>query len=147
MCSENGHYPKLPDGCKGLQPLALVLQSATLLSQFRSCSFDFLAAQFSAQVLEWYDKYGRKTLPWQIGKTPYKVWLSEVMLQQTQVATVIPYFERFMARFPTVIDLANAPLDESCICGPASATTPGRVIYIRRRSSGQPARRRIPADL
>ncbi|MDI9754108.1 A/G-specific adenine glycosylase, partial [Acinetobacter baumannii] len=45
-------------------------------------------------------------------KTPYKVWLSEVMLQQTQVATVIPYFERFMARFPTVADLAAAPLDE-----------------------------------
>lgn len=72
----------------------------------------FLATQFSAQVLDWYDKYGRKTLPWQIDKTPYKVWLSEVMLQQTQVATVIPYFERFMARFPTVTDLANAPLDE-----------------------------------
>ena len=70
------------------------------------------ASQFSAQVLSWYDKYGRKTLPWQIDKTPYKVWLSEVMLQQTQVATVIPYFERFMARFPTVTDLAHAPLDE-----------------------------------
>ena len=70
------------------------------------------ATQFSAQVLDWYDKYGRKTLPWQIEKTPYKVWLSEVMLQQTQVATVIPYFERFMARFPTITDLANAPLDE-----------------------------------
>ena len=70
------------------------------------------ASQFSAQVLDWYDKYGRKTLPWQIDKTPYKVWLSEVMLQQTQVATVIPYFERFMVRFPTVTDLANAPLDE-----------------------------------
>jgi len=70
------------------------------------------ASQFSTQVLDWYDKYGRKTLPWQIEKTPYKVWLSEVMLQQTQVATVIPYFERFMARFPTVTDLANAPLDE-----------------------------------
>lgn len=51
------------------------------------------ASQFSAQVLDWYDKYGRKTLPWQIEKTPYKVWLSEVMLQQTQVATVIPYFD------------------------------------------------------
>lgn len=68
--------------------------------------------QFSRQVLDWYDKYGRKTLPWQQEKTPYKVWLSEVMLQQTQVTTVIPYFERFMARFPTVTDLANAPLDE-----------------------------------
>ncbi|MDV7022731.1 A/G-specific adenine glycosylase [Atlantibacter subterranea] len=70
------------------------------------------AQQFSHQVLDWYDKYGRKTLPWQIEKTPYKVWLSEVMLQQTQVATVIPYFTRFMARFPGVTDLANAPLDE-----------------------------------
>lgn len=70
------------------------------------------AAQFSQQVLVWYQRFGRKTLPWQLEKTPYKVWLSEVMLQQTQVATVIPYFERFMSRFPTVTDLAAAPLDE-----------------------------------
>ncbi len=67
---------------------------------------------FSQSILNWYDKYGRKTLPWQQAKTPYKVWLSEVMLQQTQVATVIPYFERFMAKFPTVVDLANADQDE-----------------------------------
>ncbi|QHA88046.1 A/G-specific adenine glycosylase [Serratia rhizosphaerae] len=70
------------------------------------------ARQFSHQVLEWYQRYGRKTLPWQLDKTPYQVWLSEVMLQQTQVATVIPYFQRFMARFPTVSQLAAAPLDE-----------------------------------
>ncbi|QKJ88582.1 Adenine DNA glycosylase [Paramixta manurensis] len=70
------------------------------------------AQQFAQQVLDWYQRFGRKTLPWQQEKTPYKVWLSEVMLQQTQVATVIPYFERFMARFPTVADLAAAPLDE-----------------------------------
>ncbi|GAB7259041.1 hypothetical protein DaDZ19_07060 [Dickeya ananatis] len=70
------------------------------------------AQQFAQQVLEWYERYGRKTLPWQLGKTPYKVWLSEVMLQQTQVTTVIPYFERFMARFPTVRELAAAPLDD-----------------------------------
>ncbi|KGT93856.1 adenine glycosylase [Erwinia typographi] len=70
------------------------------------------AAQFSRQVLDWYQRFGRKTLPWQLEKTPYKVWLSEVMLQQTQVATVIPYFERFMARFPEITDLAAAPLDE-----------------------------------
>ncbi|MDN5679110.1 MAG: A/G-specific adenine glycosylase [Ewingella sp.] len=68
--------------------------------------------QFAPAVLEWYQRFGRKTLPWQLEKTPYKVWLSEVMLQQTQVATVIPYFERFMARFPTVSDLAAAPQDE-----------------------------------
>lgn len=73
---------------------------------------DHASVSIFSQVLDWYDKYGRKTLPRQIDKTPYKVWLSEVMLQQTQVTTVIPYFERFMAHFPTVTDLANAPLDE-----------------------------------
>ncbi|KZN56125.1 adenine DNA glycosylase [Pseudoalteromonas luteoviolacea CPMOR-2] len=67
---------------------------------------------FATQVVDWYHLHGRKTLPWQIDKTPYKVWVSEVMLQQTQVVTVIPYFERFMSRFPTVIDLANAEEDE-----------------------------------
>ncbi|MDF2777771.1 MAG: adenine glycosylase [Enterobacteriaceae bacterium] len=96
----------------GLQPGAAVLQSGPLIMQFGTPALTMHASQFSAQVLEWYDKYGRKTLPWQIEKTPYKVWLSEVMLQQTQVATVIPYFERFMARFPTVTDLAHAPIDE-----------------------------------
>ncbi|MGQ0286582.1 A/G-specific adenine glycosylase [Pasteurellaceae bacterium 22721_9_1] len=69
-------------------------------------------APFAQSVLNWYHQFGRKHLPWQQNKTLYGVWLSEVMLQQTQVATVIPYFERFMARFPTVSDLANAPLDE-----------------------------------
>lgn len=67
---------------------------------------------FSKQALVWFDDHGRKTLPWQQNVTPYKVWISEIMLQQTQVATVIPYFERFMVRFPTVEDLAAAPIDE-----------------------------------
>ncbi len=67
---------------------------------------------FSDEVLKWYRQYGRKNLPWQQNKTLYTVWLSEVMLQQTQVATVIPYFECFIARFPTVVDLANADIDE-----------------------------------
>jgi len=67
---------------------------------------------FSNQILDWYDKHGRKTLPWQIEKTPYHVWLSEVMLQQTQVVTVIPYFTRFITRFPAVTDLAKAPVDD-----------------------------------
>jgi len=67
---------------------------------------------FSTQVLAWYDKNGRKHLPWQQEVTAYKVWLSEVMLQQTQVTTVIPYFERFISRFPTVTKLAKAPQDE-----------------------------------
>lgn len=67
---------------------------------------------FAKKVLEWFAVYGRKHLPWQQNKTLYRVWLSEVMLQQTQVATVIPYFERFIERFPTVVDLANADIDE-----------------------------------
>jgi len=67
---------------------------------------------FSEQVLAWYDINGRKHLPWQQDVSPYKVWLSEVMLQQTQVTTVIPYFETFMQRFPDISSLANAPQDE-----------------------------------
>ncbi|WP_417614307.1 A/G-specific adenine glycosylase [Oceanisphaera sp.] len=67
---------------------------------------------FAQRVLAWYEQHGRKTLPWQQQKTPYRVWVSEIMLQQTQVATVIPYYERFMARFPDVVSLANAESDE-----------------------------------
>jgi A/G-specific adenine glycosylase len=68
--------------------------------------------KFQQAVLAWYHTHGRKHLPWQQKINPYRVWLSEIMLQQTQVETVIPYFERFTARFPTVGDLACAPLDE-----------------------------------
>ncbi|MCL9780890.1 A/G-specific adenine glycosylase [Vibrio sp. S4M6] len=67
---------------------------------------------FASAILNWYDAYGRKNLPWQQNKTAYSVWLSEIMLQQTQVTTVIPYFERFLQRFPSVIDLADAHQDE-----------------------------------
>ena len=70
------------------------------------------AEQFAAELLRWFDRHGRKHLPWQQNPTPYRVWVSEVMLQQTQVAAVIPYYERFMARFPTVASLAAAPEDE-----------------------------------
>ena len=68
-------------------------------------------ADFAGRVLAWFDRHGRKDLPWQQQATAYRVWVSEVMLQQTQVATVVPYYERFMARFPTVTALADAPLD------------------------------------
>jgi A/G-specific adenine glycosylase len=64
------------------------------------------------QLLAWHARYGRHDLPWQRERTPYRVWVSEVMLQQTQVATVIPYYERFLQRFPDVARLAAAPLDE-----------------------------------
>ncbi len=68
--------------------------------------------QFSYPLLEWFDLYGRKNLPWQHPKDAYRTWISEVMLQQTQVQTVIPYFNRFMERFPTVKHLAQASDDE-----------------------------------
>lgn len=64
----------------------------------------------SARLLRWYDRHGRKDLPWKSGNG-YHVWLSEIMLQQTQVATVIPYFKRFTARFPTIRALARADMD------------------------------------
>ncbi|PIE00234.1 MAG: A/G-specific adenine glycosylase [Thiothrix nivea] len=67
---------------------------------------------FANRVLNWYDQHGRKHLPWQQNPTPYRVWVSEIMLQQTQVATVIPYYERFMHRFPDVLTLADAEQDE-----------------------------------
>ena len=67
---------------------------------------------FAQRVLKWYDTHGRKHLPWQQDITPYKVWVSEIMLQQTQVTTVIPYFERFMRAFPTVEALAEAQQDD-----------------------------------
>jgi A/G-specific adenine glycosylase len=70
-----------------------------------------LTQTFSSQVLSWFQQYGRKHLPWQKNVTPYRVWVSEIMLQQTQVTTVIPYFERFMTTFPTVQDLAAAQQD------------------------------------
>ncbi|MSR15357.1 MAG: adenine DNA glycosylase [Gammaproteobacteria bacterium] len=67
---------------------------------------------FSERLLAWFDQWGRHDLPWQGADSPYPVWISEIMLQQTQVGTVIPYFERFIARFPHCASLASAPLDE-----------------------------------
>lgn len=67
---------------------------------------------FSERLLAWYDQHGRKSLPWHRYQTAYPIWLSEIMLQQTQVTTVIPYFERFIATFPNVESLADAPIDD-----------------------------------
>jgi len=67
---------------------------------------------FACLILDWFDHSGRKDLPWQQQPSPYRVWVSEIMLQQTQVATVIPYFERFVDRFPDVGALAAASEDE-----------------------------------
>ena len=68
--------------------------------------------QFNGAVLAWYDQHGRKDLPWQQGITPYRVWVSEIMLQQTQVSTVLGYFDRFMEALPSVQALAAAAEDE-----------------------------------
>jgi A/G-specific adenine glycosylase len=67
---------------------------------------------FAEALLGWFDVSGRHDLPWQHPRTPYRVWLSEIMLQQTQVRVVVPYFERFVAALPDVTALANAPLDD-----------------------------------
>ncbi|WP_049456411.1 A/G-specific adenine glycosylase [Stenotrophomonas maltophilia] len=66
---------------------------------------------FVRRLLHWFDGHGRHDLPWQHPRSPYRVWLSEIMLQQTQVATVIPYFQRFLQHFPTLPDLAAASND------------------------------------
>ena len=67
---------------------------------------------FAERLISWQKRHGRHDLPWQNTRDPYRVWLSEIMLQQTQVATVIPYYQRFLARFPDLAALAAAPVDE-----------------------------------
>ena len=67
---------------------------------------------FADALLNWYDQFGRKDLPWQQSPTPYHVWLSEIMLQQTQVTTVIDYYLRFTRRFPDIRSLAQAKQDD-----------------------------------
>ncbi len=71
-----------------------------------------MAKDFSALLIRWHAHHGRHDLPWQNTRDPYRVWLAEIMLQQTQVATVIPYYRRFLARFPTLARLAAAPVEE-----------------------------------
>lgn len=70
------------------------------------------APTFADRLLRWFAHNGRHDLPWQTNPTPYRVWVSEIMLQQTQVTTVIPYYRRFLERFPDVDTLAGADLDE-----------------------------------
>ncbi|HET6726384.1 MAG TPA: A/G-specific adenine glycosylase [Gammaproteobacteria bacterium] len=93
------------------------------------------ADDFAPRLLAWFANHGRHDLPWQRDPTPYRVWVSEIMLQQTQVATVISYFDRFMARFPTVAALAAAPLDD------VLALWSGLGYYARARHLHEAARR------
>ena len=69
------------------------------------------AEQFAESLLDWQAQHGRHDLPWQV-QDGYRVWLSEIMLQQTQVTTVIPYYQNFLSHFPSITDLANAELDK-----------------------------------
>ena len=71
-----------------------------------------MSLPIAPRVVAWQREHGRHALPWQASRDPYRVWLSEVMLQQTQVATVLGYYERFLARWPDVASLAAAPLDD-----------------------------------
>ena len=73
---------------------------------------DTSVGMFSKQVLAWFQLHGRKDLPWQQNPDPYRIWVSEIMLQQTRVDTVIPYYQRFIRRFPDVRELADAEVDE-----------------------------------
>jgi len=78
----------------------------------RSVSAKNRTNDFARAVLDWFDRHGRHDLPWQHPRTPYRVWVAEIMLQQTQVQTVVPYFEKFLRRFPDLATLANASSDE-----------------------------------
>ncbi len=71
-----------------------------------------MSGDFATRVVQWQKRHGRHDLPWQGTRDPYRIWLSEIMLQQTQVGTVIPYYRRFIARFPDVASLAGATEDE-----------------------------------
>ncbi len=81
-------------------------KNTTLKTRYKQSEFDF-----SSLLISWQKQYGRHNLPWQKSKDPYRVWLSEIMLQQTQVATVIPYYDRFLTRFPNIETLADASID------------------------------------
>jgi A/G-specific adenine glycosylase len=70
------------------------------------------ASPIADPLIAWHARHGRHDLPWQLDRSPYRVWISEIMLQQTQVATVLPYYQRFMQRFPDLASLAAAELDE-----------------------------------
>jgi len=72
--------------------------------------------ELAARLLSWFDHHGRRYLPWSRSRDPYRIWVSEIMLQQTQVTTVIDYYRRFTARFPSVYELADAGIDEVLHC-------------------------------
>ena len=91
-------------------------------------------SSFASRIIRYQREHGRHDLPWQRRRTLYRVWVSEIMLQQTQVATAVPYFRRFMRQFPNVKQLAEAPLDSVLACWS------GLGYYARARHLHQAAR-------
>jgi A/G-specific adenine glycosylase len=100
-----------------------------------AAAFEFADPTFSESVIRWQKKHGRHALPWQNTRDAYRIWLSEIMLQQTQVAAVIPYYQRFLIRFPDVASLAPAPSEE------VMSHWSGLGYYSRARNLHQCARR------
>jgi A/G-specific adenine glycosylase len=96
-------------------------------------------SDFSSRLIAWQRTHGRHDLPWQGSRDPYRIWLSEIMLQQTQVATVIPYYARFLDRFPDVAALAAAPVEE------VMALWAGLGYYARARNLHRAARQVVEA--
>ena len=93
-----------------------------------------MPSSFSSRIVRWQRSHGRHDLPWQNTRDAYRIWLSEIMLQQTQVSTVLPYYERFLARFPDVAALAAAPADD------VMALWSGLGYYARARNLHRAAR-------
>ena len=101
-------------------PLTLTLPTKSSMRKTATAQTDLNAitanapalTKFTAALVRWQKKHGRHDLPWQQTTDPYRIWLSEIMLQQTQVQTVIPYYARFLERFPTVKALAKADIND-----------------------------------
>jgi A/G-specific adenine glycosylase len=98
----------------------------------------------SAALLAWWDA-GHADLPWRRTRDPYAIWVAEIMLQQTQIATVLPYYERWMARFPTVQALAAAPLADALKLWEGLGYYSPRAQPPRRRADGRRGARRTAA--
>src|SRR5689334_8102812 len=97
-----------------IRPTASMTTTAWTIRRRTKASIlrEWYRMSFSRKLIAWQRRDGRRGLPWQGTREPYRIWLSEVMLQQTQVGSVIPYYERFLARFPDVRALAAASEDD-----------------------------------
>src|SRR6266446_2213385 len=98
-----------------ISPTASITSTACARRRRRKASmgnYNLTMSKFAGTLIAWHPLHGRQALPWQGTRDPYRIWLSEIMLQQTQVAAVVPYYERFLRRFPDVGSLADASEEE-----------------------------------